>query len=142
MLLIGRLGQVTNAISSLHTYVHIYLYSFLQCICVSRLYRLFHITQVIIKILAGGGRVGCRRTSIVAAVINCGSGSLTTSFPHLACSNRDSHNRTHNASSRHKIRSAASDYYDMMSMWMAMMMMMVTLTLQRRLSCTQQRAAK
>lgn len=49
---------------------------------------------------------------------------------------QETHNKTHNESSRHKIRSAGSDYYDMMSMWMAMMMVTVTVrgTLQRRLS--------
>lgn len=48
---------------------------FLQCICVCTLYRLFHITQVIIKILAGAA------ATAAASLINCGSGSLTTSFP-------------------------------------------------------------
>lgn len=52
---------------------------FLQCICVCTLYRLFHITQVIIKILAGAAAIAA------ASLINCGSGSLTTSFP---CSTR------------------------------------------------------
>lgn len=52
---------------------------FLQCICVCTLYRLFHITQVIIKILAGAA------ATAAASLINCGSGSLTTSFP---CSTR------------------------------------------------------
>lgn len=49
-LVLGLIYAVDCPSRPFHFHFH-----FLQCICVCTLYRLFHITQVIIKILAAGG---------------------------------------------------------------------------------------